>query len=334
MSDLLYVAQGTMLALSYSLPVALVGQLLLLYERKLAGTVILIAGFWTFFLFLLDFSVFYPPLSVQEQALILPMFLVEESIVLAYFSSKAVRNGSLYYSGLMIGNLSESMFVASLGYAAFEYSPLRAFSYFFIPVAVTLFFLSFSAPLMKSRHDGASTLGRYLARSSGRLTGISVWIGILLLIYEYPKPAYLDSYILLAVLLIAVILIVRISWKTYSATSSKIWRTSNEIYSKHKHSDVLLPDNSLNAAMDAVNEFVRKGEKEKLIVTLTMILTNSGFSVEECNSVMRSLISYKIPDALIFKTFAVKSRLEREIRLRDQIVKEVVSSINRAGAAS
>ncbi len=326
--------QGVFLTLSYTLFLVLIGSILHVYGKKLAAGIAGIIGFWTAFFFLFNFFLLPGMLTAGESVFIFPLFLLEESLVWAGFASRMMADGVTYYGGLTLTRLSRSLFIVSIFFASLAYGPTVPFSYFFIPVIITTVVFSFTPVLMSSRGEFTATMGRYFARTSDRYISLSLFLGILLALYVFPKPSYLNNYIILVFLVLAILAILRIAWKTYSSTASKIWKTSEDIYSRHNYKEVLLPDSSIDSVMGAVGEFTGRGDKEKLLITLTMILTNSGYSVEECNDMLRSLISYKMPDPLIFKSFAIRSRLEREVRVRNQIVNEIVSHISPKGAGS
>lgn len=328
------IVQGGSLLLSLSLIIAMIGSVLSHSGKKMAGITVSIIAFWSAFLFSFDFITLGSYFNSFQRQFILPLFLIEESIVFFFYSRRVLTEGILFNGGFTITGLSRTLLIFSLGYASYFYGLTRPFSLFFIPPGIVSFVLSFTAVLVSSSGEVASTLGKYLARSAERYGILSVVAGIFLILYEYPKAASINSYILLFLFLIVIFAIVRVAWKTYSSAASRILKISNDIYNKHRHNDVLLPDASLDSVMGSVSEFVKNGEKEKLLITLTMILTNGGFTVEECNKIMRSLIVYKVPDPLIFNVFAVRSRVEREIRHRDQIVKELVTAIKNGGNAA
>ncbi len=334
-SDFRYsLLKGFSLSLSLSLIVMAAGTVVGLHGRNTLSMVLRTFVFWTVFLFLLDFEAFPRVLSAEQASFMPPLFILEESLVLFVFATRSIARGELYYSGITAKDLSRAFFTLSIGIFLYVNASTMTFSFFFIPITVYLFVESFAAVMMNSRIDALSNLGRYFVKSGNLLSGMSVIVGLLLVAYEYPKPYYINEIILALILVVSVLIIVGISWRIYSTTSYKIRKISDEIFLKHKKSSTVFSDTSLDSVTDSVNEFRRRGNKEKLIVTLTMIMTTTGRSLDECNTIMRSLLSYKAPDPLVFKRFSTRARLENEIRVRDRIIKEIVREMKNFGAES
>lgn len=318
---------GFSLSISLSLIVLALGAVLSIYGKNRMALILRTFIFWSVLLFFAVFEAISRIMTGYELQFTIPLFLFLESIMLYYFGNWAVSRGHLYYSGLTVKDIGGSLFLLSIGLFLYADQATRVYSFFFYPVGIYLFIYSFTAVLTASKTDWKAGLGRYFIKYGSNLSGSSIVVGILLVVYEFPKVAFLNDVILTVILLISLFVILGVSWRIYSSTSSRIKKLSSEVFVKHRKSAIVFSDKSLDSVMSTVNEFRLKGEKEKLIITLTMVLAAAGRTVEDCNVILRSLISYKIPDPLLYKRFSIRSRLEREIMIRDRILKEIVKEM-------
>lgn len=329
-----YLLKETSLVLSVSLIFYAIGSIASLASRTRTGLIFKSYIFWSVFLFLFMFYVFIYAVPSNYADYILPLYILTEAAFLFYFGSRNTATGAFINGGLVASGIGKSLFLLSLGLFAYTYHITRTYSYFFIPPALYTFINSFTSMFVDSKIEAVSNFGRYMVRSGNLYPWISVLIGLLLVIYEYPKPAYLDSVIIVLILFISILAILSASWRIYYAASHRIRGISDDVFQKHKKNRTIYSDSSLDSVMHYVDEFRVSGNKERLIITLTMILSTAGNTLEECNEMLRSLISYQPPDPLTFKRFSTRNRVEREILFRDKILKEIVNEMKKHGVGN
>ncbi|MGC9153769.1 MAG: hypothetical protein ACP5GY_08610 [Vulcanisaeta sp.] len=150
-------------------------------------------------------------------------------------------------------------------------------------------------------------------------------VGLLYTVLLIPKPVLWNSYILIAFILIASVIIAYSGYRLYISGLSTIESIEEEIYESHRHDVRVVPSPEYSLFEDAVKEFVTYGKKDKLIAYLVHELTLDGFNYEEILSRLSRLIDYS--SVTIQRRRVSRRVIELEVKERVELVNELINEL-------
>lgn len=310
--------------LSISLTVLVISSILRAFDRRSAATALTVL-FWLL-LFLLFTYRGIPYLLISTRYDFRPAILfISWAMALRILASYMSRNGSMLYGAELLRTLSiASLFLAIWGFL-FSMAVVRNFSMFFLPLALYEVAMSPYAIMVSSRNENIRTAGRFMASISHRLAYLSAVTGILLVVLYYPKAAYLNDIILAILFILVVASVVGITWKLHNIEYEKLNSITDEIYRKHRFVEKLSGDERLKYLSDVLEQFIKTGEKDKILVTLSHMLGSAGVSLNTGKEMLKPIMEYRKPDPLLYRSRLIRKRKEREISDRNEILNLMLS---------
>ncbi|WP_069807235.1 hypothetical protein [Vulcanisaeta thermophila] len=170
-----------------------------------------------------------------------------------------------------------------------------------------------------------------VVKSSGGVTASFFGIGLLYALLSIPKPPIWNTYILMVFVILASLVIIYTGYRAYTGTASFIERVEEEVYEAHKREVNLVESPELTPLIRAVEEFIKHGNKEELLVYLTYLLSNNGYEFEEIRDRLGRLMDYssiKVQGARVSRRV-----IEAEVMERISLVNELLSDVLRGGGS-
>lgn len=197
--------------------------------------------------------------------------------------------------GIWIG---DPLYYAALTYAILSVSPLIAFS---------------------KRTQGYHEAGLYLMRSALLWSGVAFFIGVAALALTVLQNNVIAYAVITA---LGAIVIATVGFRIYSLGSERIAKQSEDVYEKHIHKLVVVPDESFDFLRNNMDEFIRSGRKENLLIALTTLLTNAGYTFEESEPLLRNIADYEVPAIHKIPYLSMRKSLELEVEKRAKLINE------------
>ena len=150
--------------------------------------------------------------------------------------------------------------------------------------------------------------------------GVSLFgLGVLYAILTIPKDPQYNTYILAASLAVVVAIVSYVSYRAYKGGSSSIDSIIDEVYEAHKRSSAMVETPEARYLMDAVEQFVKRGRKEDLVMYLTYIMSARGLEYPEIRNILSEIIDYVDP-------YVARRRqdIERLIKFRMEVATRVI----------
>ncbi|MDH2899856.1 MAG: hypothetical protein PXY39_02695 [archaeon] len=184
--------------------------------------------------------------------------------------------------------------------------------------ALTYGILSISPLIAYSkRTENFREAGLYLMRTSFQWSVVAFFLGIAAIIITFFQNNIVAYAVIVA--LVAVV-IGTVGFRIYSLGSTRIARESQGVYQKHVRKLVVVQDESFDFLRNTVNEFIRTGRKETLLIALTTLLANAGFSFEQSEPLLRTLSNYEVPAIHKIPYLSMKKSFELEIEKRARLI--------------
>ena len=274
-------------------------------------------------------------LAAEDFANFIPSILVFVSSFLVYgFGNRLVADRTRYAAGLSVRKVSGALVLFSFGLALSAWPPASWLQYTFTYPAVVLLAFSVSPLIAFSKSSSYRNAGMYLLKSSDRWTAIAGLIGFAVSLLSIPKPPSWDYYIFVFVLVMSGLVICYVGFRVYSLGSERIRRVNQEIYSKYQHKLETNFRQDFDFLYSAGENFLIDGEPGRLLVALTLLLSNSGREYDECARLLEPLIRYKAPPVYEYNVFGLRSALEEEADRRLGIFNMVMSDLSRVTTAT
>ncbi len=310
--------------LSFSLTVLVISSIVGAFYRRNTATALAVLFWLLLFLLFTYRGIPYRLISAQYDFRSAILF-ISWAIALRILASYISRNGSMLYGAELLRTLSiAALFLAIWGFL-FSITATRNFSMFFLPLAFYEVAMSPYAIMISSRNENIRMAGRFMASISHRLAYLAVVTGILLVVLYYPKAAYLNDIILAFLFVVVVVSVVGITWKLYSIEYEKLNSITDEIYRKHRFVEKLSGDERLKYLSDVLEQFIKTGEKDKILVTLSHMLGSAGVSLNTGKEMLKPIMEYRKPDPLLYRSHLIRKRKEREISDRNEILNLMLS---------
>lgn len=141
-----------------------------------------------------------------------------------------------------------------------------------------------------------------------------------------------SAYVMAALLILLLIIVSAIGYRLYAAASRTAEKISEKIYEQHVRKSPLATSSEDEALVDAVNEFLRRGRKDKLIAYTAYALAQCSVDYEEVVRMLGRLINYQPPQYTGIWPWEVRG-LEQSVRMdieaRRAIVAEILDMITK-----
>jgi hypothetical protein len=331
-----YLAVGALIFV-FSLPAAIAvasyfaGVVCEIYNRELAGTFLksfVAQSTFIFFIFDSSFSILLITRSTFAYSLsffLLPLLFVSNALLLNRFADKIISGKKNQAVGLAAKRLA-----ISLGVAFF--ASFLSFSFFTQVIAYPLYYsalaygiLSVSPIIAYSKQtENFQEAGLYLMRTSLQWAIVAFFVGVVAQVLAF----FQNNIIAYAVIVTLVAFIIgAVGFRVYSLGATRIAAEAQEVYQKHVHQFMVVQDESFDFLRNNINEFVKTGRKENLLIALTTLLTNAGFSFERSQALLSRISSYEIPAIHKIPYLSMKKSLELEIEKRSILIKDTLNLI-------
>jgi hypothetical protein len=251
--------------------------------------------------------------------------LVSNALILNRFADLLIASKKDQAAGLCAKRLATALGIAFIA-ALISLSPLGFFvGYPLYYSALAYAILSIGPLIAYSKATVAyREAGLYLMRSSLLWTTIAFFIGVAALALTFLQNNVIVYTVIIAMGAIA---ITTVGFRIYSLGASKIAKETQEVYQKHSHKLQVMQDESFDFLRSNVEEFIRTGRKENLLIALTTLLTNAGFTFELSEPLLRELANYEVPPIHKIPYLSIKNSLALEIEKRTQLVNETFNHI-------
>jgi hypothetical protein len=319
----------------FSLPTAIaiasyfVGVISEIYDHELTATFFKsFVAESAFIFFILDSSFSILSLvgfSFALSPFLLPLLYLSNALFLNRFADKVIAGKKDQAAGLAAKRLA-----IALGVAFF--ASFLSLSFFTQVIAYPLYYSALTygilsvAPLIaySKRTANFREAGLYLIRTSLQWTIVSFFVGVTALILTFFQSNFI-AYAL--VVTFAAIMIGTVGFRVYSLGASRIEKETQDLYKKHSHKILVVQDENFNFLRNNVNEFIRTGRKEILLIALTTLLTNAGFSFERSQALLNNISNYEVPAIHKIPYFSMKKSFELEIEKRARLINDTFNMI-------
>ncbi len=306
---------------------ALFAQVFLARGRMVAATFLRSFISHSLFAYVFLFTVVSIPAAGPYTSAVPPVLVFVNAVALRRFGGIVTRKGTVSKVpvGLVANRLSSALFLFllyQLTVFAFQVQFL-GYPFLYASIACAIFstapLIAFSESTKRYREAG-----HYLLRSSAKWTVVAFLVGVASAILSYPGAS---AYTYLAVLVLTGVVVGYVGIRIYSLGASQLQRIQQDIYKKHAHEIVLVNDESFDYLRQAIEEFVKTGKNERLIIALTGLLTNAGLDYGEINNQLSLLTSYEIPPIFRSSYLSMAHSLEVELQKRLGIVQVLLKSL-------
>jgi hypothetical protein len=265
------------------------------------------------------------------------VFLFFYAINLKAYGGSMISSRISTVGGRSAGIIGSSAFLASLGLltASLPLSYLPVFQYPFEFTSLALLPFSIAPFLLASNNEGTSYAGKYMFDSMIKWSALAFMLGIMLSVLYIPKPAYLNGYIFIFFLLVIVLAFIFVMVKVYSSSSRRMDAITANVFEKFRHNVRIYADQRFQDVVSSVDQFIRDGRKESLLIQLTMLLNSMEIDYRRISTILAPITEYEAPFGIRYGIFNLKSEIEAEISKRKTIVEQTVKNIssNSSGVA-
>ncbi len=280
------------------------------------------------------FSIYHPVSYLYE---FFGIFLFFYSINLSIFAGSVKSKNISPVGGRSIGILAYSAFFGALGLmtASLPFSYLPVFQYPFEFTAVALLPFTAAPFLLASEKLETASAGKYMYDSMGRWATMGFMLGVMISILYIPKPSILNGYIFISFLLVIVLVFLYIMIKVYSSSSKRMDSITANIFGKFKHNVNIYGDQRFQDIVGSVDQFIRDGKKDSLLIQLTILLNSMEMDYLKINHILAPILSYEVPFGIRYGILNLKEEIVFEIAKRKNIVEQTVRniSVNSSGVA-
>ncbi|WP_291999022.1 hypothetical protein [Caldivirga sp.] len=260
-------------------------------------------------------------------------------VIPSYEAKVALSSLVLLAAAVMINRLGTSISLTSVNagdflkklstsVALFSLSALvglgyRPLMYPFLTSSLAALVLSSTALINAQPGRGVGNAVLYLRNSYGSIVAAFFGLGIFYMVLAIPKSPMLNVYVFAVSILLTLALVAYISYRAYVAASRDIEKIVEEVYEAHKREVKVIQVPELKYFNDAVEDFVKYGRKDKLLVYLSYMMASGGFEYNEVIDVLSSLFNYQYSPDKLYDRFSV----EEEVTRRINTLNEVLSSM-------
>lgn len=264
---------------------------------------------------------------------LMPLLLISSAAIVNRFGNNLIKGENDQVVGLVAKRLAVALGI-------FVFSSLLSMS-FMGPEAIWLSYplnyagfvyaiLSISPLIAYSkRTESFREAGLYLMNSSVTWTVIAFFLGIGALVLTVFQNSIIAYAVILSFGAIGVGLV---AYKVYTLGASRIAAETQNVYQKHVHQLVVIQDESFDFLRRNINEFVGSGRKENLLIALTTLLVNAGFSFDQSQRVLHMISIYEVPPIHKIPFLSMKKSLDLEVQRRITLVNETINRITRMTA--
>lgn len=169
----------------------------------------------------------------------------------------------------------------------------------------------------------------YLRDSYDSIVAAFFGLGLFYMALAIPKPPTVNTYILAVSVMLTLILVAYISYRAYSVASSNINKIIDEVYEAHRREIKVIQVPELKYFNEAIDDFIKYGIKDKLLVYLSYIMASGGFEYNEVLEVLSELINYHHSPSKLYDRFSI----EAEVVKRINILNALLSAMEQYGEA-
>lgn len=199
-----------------------------------------------------------------------------------------------------------------------------AASYPFLTSSIASAALSPTA-LFRGREGGVRNVVLYLRHSYSTLTAAFFGLGIFYAVASSVSQAESRAILFTVAIILTTALVGYVGYRSYSLVSFNIDRVVEEVYEAHRREVRLLQVPETTWLSSAIDEFVKSGRKERLLMYLSYLLASGGFSFEEVNEALSALVNYTYDPESMYDRVSV----DEEVRRRIRVINETMDNIGR-----
>ena len=237
-----------------------------------------------------------------------------------------------YYATLQSASWAGVVMVASVVFWTFP-----ATWYLFYPVlyvGIVTFLGSPKVSMLESKDEGTVLIGKYMVLSIYRWYTFAFFLGIMTSLIFLPSLQGSRGYLIIFLFLLLLLAFMRVLIRTYNYQTERIQGISLAVYSKHRHKVEISHEPLVDSLDSTITDFTVNGAKEKLIVLLSMLLTDTGSGYDEIERLLDPIISYRSSEILFFPPLRTVQRISKEVEVRERLLDVVIKNINaRLGVA-
>jgi hypothetical protein len=87
----------------------------------------------------------------------------------------------------------------------------------------------------------------------------------------------------------------------------------------------------MNFLLDSIKQFVLKGDKGRLLIALSSVMTRNEKTYSEIENTLRPITNYRLQDTQIYGFFNTRKMIEANVAMRNDIVKNVIAQLSITG---
>ncbi len=285
-----------LLIAAISAPIALAGKLLTDRNRTYSGVITKRFLAWMpleFVLSLAIYSILYAPLGgFSAEGVFLAFLFLLIFVSLRFTASALIKNGPRAQVGGWLYRLAWSPLLISAYFASFILGGYYYVGYPFLFAGIGNIPFSLHPLLELSRNRQIKELSTYIRDSSSSyLTGFFL-LGLAFSVLQIPKPYVANEFILFFLLLGTIVMILFAFWRWYSIGTGRIESLYNTMYLAHRHTPKIVSDDQSDLFANSVKEFVVRGKKGELLVTLSHLLGSNDVDLEDSLAILERLRIY------------------------------------------
>ena len=225
-------------------------------------------------------------------------------------------------TGDFLKKLSASVALFSLSaLMGLVYKPLM---YPFLTSSLAALALSPTALINAQPGRGIGNAILYLRNSHNTIVAAFFGLGIFYMVLAIPKSPAVNVYVFAVSILLTLLLVAYISYRAYVAASRDIEKLVEEVYEAHKREVKVIQVPELKYFNDAVEDFVKYGRKDKLLVYLSYMMASGGFEYNEVIDVLSSLFNYQYSPDKLYDRFSVEEEVTRRINTLNEVLSSMV----------
>jgi hypothetical protein len=261
-----------------------------------------------------------------------PTFIMLLSFSIAYYGYRILVDGVHLSIGLYASKISKYFFALSIG-LYFSVTPVV---HYISPIFYAVFLAGLAIDTWvfyydTAKSEGMKRLAFYLKTNGSRWIGLVATITLFYSILSIPKSAYLNSIIVIAFIILLGLAVFYFIMKLYVLTSRYIDTVTYKVYKKFEYKDDVVINPEMNFLLEAIKQFVLKGDTGRLLIALSSVMTRNEKSYAEIENALRPISNYKARDTQIYGFINIKKMIEAQIAIRNDIVKSVIAQLSITG---
>lgn len=261
-----------------------------------------------------------------------PTFVMLLSFSIAYYGYRLLLDGEHLSIGLYSSKVSKFFFALSVGL----YLSVSPLVFYFAPIFYAVFFAGLAIDTWvfyydTTKGDGLKRLAAYLKTNGSRWIGLIAGIAIFYSVILVPKSAYLNSIIVIAFIILLGFAVFYFIIKLYLLTSRYIDTVTYKVYKKYEYKNEVVTNPEMNFLLDSIKQFVLKGDKGRLLIALSSVMTRNEKTYSEIENTLRPITNYRLQDTQIYGFFNTRKMIEANVAMRNDIVKNVIAQLSITG---